>query len=97
MSSIKIANLDIDVLVDTKKDIETELNKKIVVYNDDINSFEHVITCFVAYCNHNWEQAEQCAMIIHTKGRCSVKEGMYDDLKPMQEALNEAGIDAKIE
>lgn len=86
---------DIDVLV--LDDIETDLNKKIMVYNDDYNSFEHVIECLMAYCGHNMEQAEQCAWIIHTKGRYAVKEGIYDDLKPIKDALTENGINAKIE
>ena len=76
---------------------ETDINKKIIVYNDEVNSFQHVINCLMKYCKHDIEQAEQCAWIIHTKGKCSIKEGTYDNLKPMKEALTENGISAKIE
>ena len=76
---------------------EIELSKKIVVYNDDINSFQHVIECLVKYCKHGYEQAEQSALLIHTKGKYAVKEGNYDELKPMRDALTENYIDAKIE
>ncbi len=82
---------DVDVLVDE------EFNKKIVVYNDDVNSFDHVIICLMKYCKQTKEQAEQCAMLIHTKGKYAVKEGDYDTLKPIKDALTENLIDAKIE
>ena len=82
---------DVDVLE------EIETSKKIIVYNDDFNSFNHVINCFVKYCKHSPEQAEQCVLLVHTKGKCSVKVGDYDKLKPIKEALSENGIDAKIE
>ncbi len=76
---------------------DTDINKKLVIYNDDFNSFDHIINCLVKYCKHTAEQAEQSAWIIHTKGKYSVKEGSFDSLKPMEEALTENGIDAKIE
>ncbi len=76
---------------------DTEKSKRIVVYNDDVNSFQHVIKCLVKYCKHEELQAEQSALIIHTKGKSSVKEGNYDTLKPIKDALTENGIDAKIE
>ena len=89
------------ILIETQEEtdvlVEDEMIKKIVVYNDDINSFEHVIRCLMKYCKHTKEQAEQCAMFIHTKGRYAVKEGDYDTLRPMRDALTENGIDAKIE
>lgn len=71
--------------------------KAIIVYNDDYNTFNHVIECLVKYCNHNPAQAEQCSVIIHNNGRCSVKSGSYDKLKPICEALLENGLTAKIE
>ena len=75
----------------------TEKTKSIVVYNDDHNTFDHVITCFVRYCGHHAHQAEQCAMIIHSNGKCSVKNGDMQKLKPIKEALCENGLTAKIE
>lgn len=77
--------------------LEENLSKKIVIYNDDINTFQHVIRCLISYCKHTREQAEQCAMFIHSKGRYAVKHGEYDTLRPIRDALTENGIDAKIE
>lgn len=71
--------------------------ESIVVYNDDINTFEHVIYCLVKYCNHGTEQAEQCAMLIHNKGRYAVKSGTIDKLIPIYAALTENQLSAKIE
>lgn len=70
--------------------------KDLMVFNDDVNTFDHVINTLVKVCKHSAEQAEQCAMIIHYKGKCSVKKGHYTDLKPMKDAICEAGIDAKV-
>lgn len=74
-----------------------EKTKSIVVYNDEHNTFEHVITCFVQYCGHDAIQAEQCAMIIHNNGKCSIKNGTFEKLCPIKEALCENGLSAKIE
>jgi ATP-dependent Clp protease adaptor protein ClpS len=71
-------------------------NKALVVYNDDVNNFGHVISCFVKYCGHSIAQAEQCATIIHHKGNYAVKHGSYDKLKPICEALLENHLTAKI-
>lgn len=77
--------------------IESTKGKTIVVYNDDVNSFEHVIMCFLKYCDHNMHQAEQCAQIIHYNGKCDVKRGTLDKLTPIHEALLENGLRSKIE
>lgn len=69
----------------------------IILYNDDVNSFEHVIDCLIKYCNHQPEQAHQCAFIVHNNGKCDVKHGEYEKLKPIYEALLDAGLSAKIE
>ena len=68
----------------------------LVVFNDDINTFEHVIQVLMKVCKHTHEQAEQCTLIIHYKGKCSVKKGSREELKPMCEAILEAGIQAAI-
>ncbi|MFT3795922.1 ATP-dependent Clp protease adaptor ClpS [Flavobacterium sp.] len=72
------------------------LNNEIVLYNDDVNTFDHVIDTLIAVCNHTSEQAEQCAIIVHYKGKCTVKTGSYDELKPQCTALLEAGLSAEI-
>lgn len=68
----------------------------LVVFNDDLNTFEHVIQVLMKVCKHTHEQAEQCTLIIHYKGKCSVKKGSREELKPMCEAILDAGIQAAI-
>jgi len=80
------------VLEDTKN----EDLKSLIVYDDDVNTFDHVIQTLVKVCKHTMEQAEQCTWIIHNNGKCSVKEGSLLKLRPMRLAICEAGIDAKI-
>lgn len=70
---------------------------ELVLYNDDYNTFEHVINCLVKYCQHDIYQAEQCAWIVHTKGKCTIKSGEYSYLEPLCTALSEQGLSAQIE
>ncbi len=70
--------------------------KDLVVFNDDFNTFEHVIDTLIRVCKHTPEQAEQCTWIIHHRGKCRVKTGTYEELQPMREAICLQGIDAKI-
>ena len=92
-------SIDIDEEVDVAVEelINSSLGRAIVLYNDDVNSFEHVIHCLVKYCSHTGIQAEQCANIIHFKGKCDVKRGNLDKLKPIHETLLEKGLRSKIE
>ena len=83
-------------LVDVLEAIEITELKDLVVFNDDVNTFEHVIETLIKVCKHTPEQAEQCTLLIHYKGKCAVKKGSYEELKPMREAICEVGIDAKI-
>lgn len=69
---------------------------EIVLYNDDVNTFDHVIDTLVYACEHTPEQAEQCSIIVHYKGKCTVKTGEYDDLVPRCSKLLEAGLSAEI-
>jgi ATP-dependent Clp protease adaptor protein ClpS len=71
--------------------------KNLVVYNDDVNTFDHVINSLIKVCGHDILQAEQCTLIIHNNGRCQVKTGEYDRLEPMCTALLDRGISAEIE
>ena len=70
---------------------------KIIVYNDDVNTFDHVIACFIDYCEHTVEQATQCAHIIHNNGKCDVKQGEREELQAICRALTDNYISAKIE
>ena len=69
----------------------------LIVWNDEVNTFEWVIETLVEICGHTQEQAEQCAIIIDSKGKYAVKEGSYDLLKPMCDAITERSIGATIE
>jgi ATP-dependent Clp protease adaptor protein ClpS len=68
----------------------------LVVFNDDFNTFDHVINTLIKVCKHTQEQAEQCTLLIHYKGKCTVRTGSFDELRPMREAICDVGIDAKI-
>jgi len=77
----------------------TEVGKKaqIIVYNDDHNTFDWVIDCFVDILKHTPEQAEQCSLLIHFKGKASVKTATMNVLKPLKDALIDKGLSAVIE
>ncbi|QMU28902.1 ATP-dependent Clp protease adaptor ClpS [Adhaeribacter radiodurans] len=70
--------------------------RNLVVYNDDVNTFEHVIETLIQVCNHSQEQAEQCTYLIHYKGKCTVKVGAFEELAGMCTAIHERGISADI-
>lgn len=76
--------------------IETTELMELVVFNDDYNTFDHVIRTLIKICKHTPEQAEQCTWLIHHKGRCTVKSGTFNFLKPFRDAICDEGIDAKI-
>lgn len=69
----------------------------LIVWNDEVNTFEWVIETLMEVCNHAFEQAEQCAFLIHFKGKYAVKHGSYENLKPMCEAITDRGIGATLE
>ncbi|KOY84607.1 Clp protease ClpS [bacterium 336/3] len=69
---------------------------ELVVFNDDFNTFDHVIETLIKVCKHTPEQAEQCTWLIHYKGKCTVKFGSFDDLVPMRQGICERGISAEI-
>jgi len=75
---------------------EVKTQNEIVLYNDEVNTFDHVIETLIHACEHTAEQAEQCSLIVHYKGKCTVKTGLYDDLKPRCSVLLEAGLSAEI-
>jgi ATP-dependent Clp protease adaptor protein ClpS len=87
----------------TKEQVETDVLTlsdepcSLVVWNDEVNTFEWVIDALVEICHHSVEQATQCAMIIHHKGKYAVKEGFYETLKPLCDSITDRGIGATIE
>jgi ATP-dependent Clp protease adaptor protein ClpS len=86
---------------DFKQQEETEVLDSsgfvLIVWNDDINTFEWVIKTLIEVCGHEKEQAEQCAMLIHTKGKYGVKNGDYDELRAMCDIIVDRGIGATVE
>jgi ATP-dependent Clp protease adaptor protein ClpS len=82
-----------EILLETAQ----EEQRHLIVWNDDVNTFDHVIESLMNVCEHSPEQAEQCALLVHYKGKCSVKRGGFDDLRPRCEALIDRGINATIE
>lgn len=78
--------------------LEQETTKhQIVIFNDDVNTFEHVIVSLIEICKHEAIQAEQCANIIHNNGKCTVKTGEYSKLEPQCSALLTRGLSAEIQ
>jgi len=71
--------------------------KNLIVFNDDVNTFDHVIDALIKVCKHDSIQAEQCTHIIHFNGKCDVKRGDFDSLEPMCTALLDRGITAEIQ
>ncbi len=89
-------NTGIEVLEEVLVEEKTFLNNEIILFNDDVNTFDHVIETLVRVCNHTDEQANQCALLVHYKGKCTVKTGSYDELEPQCSALLEAGLSAEL-
>lgn len=73
------------------------LYQGLILYNDEVNTFEFVIKCLIDICKHEYEQAEQCALTAHFNGKCHIKSGDIQELKPMYEALSFRGLTVSIE
>ena len=82
---------------DTDTSVITEKIHRIIVWNDEVNTFDWVIESLMDICRHSREQAEQCAFIIHFSGKYAVKNGDFESLRPQAEALIDRGINATIE
>jgi ATP-dependent Clp protease adaptor protein ClpS len=88
-----------EILEDEVLEIETLVQppKALVLYNDDVNTFDFVTESLVKVCRHDVLQAEQCTYLVHYTGKCAVKNGSFEKLKPLCEALLDRGLSAKIE
>ncbi|RAJ13263.1 ATP-dependent Clp protease adaptor ClpS [Olleya aquimaris] len=84
--------------IQEQHDVDTleQKNNEIVLYNDDVNTFDHVIDTLIYACDHTPEQAEQCSILVHYKGKCTVKTGVYEELEPRCTMLLDAGLSAEI-
>ena len=90
-----------EILTDSREDTDVlttiEETCSLIVWNDEVNTFEWVIETLIEVCGHSHEQAEQCSYIIHFQGKYAVKQGSYEELKPMCDAITERGIGATVE
>lgn len=93
----KSYDTDVEELIMNDVAVKTKQPYHLIVWNDEVNTFEWVIETLISVCSHSQEQAEQCAYLIHYKGKYAVKEGDFGDLKPMCNAITERGIGATIE
>jgi ATP-dependent Clp protease adaptor protein ClpS len=94
MKNYGLIDIDTDIMLD-----ETIVEAKVynlVVFNDEVNTFDYVIGTLIDVCQHTNEQAEQCTLIIHYKGKCTVKKGDFDELVPMRNAICNRGISAEL-
>src|SRR6476620_4862459 len=82
---------------DTDTLTSVEETCSLIVWNDEVNTFEWVIETLMSVCGHTQEQAEQCTLLIHYKGKCDVKRGSYEELEPMCTAITDRSINATIE
>lgn len=85
-----------EVKQEEKLSTSTDNEHEIILHNDDVNTFDHVIQCLVRICDQTAEQAEQCAYIVHYNGKCVVKTGSFEDLKPRCLLLLEQGLSAEL-
>jgi len=89
-------DVDLDEEVSIEEIIDLVDQRDLIVYNDDFNTFDHVIDTLIKVCKHEVHQAEQCTHLIHFKGKCAVKKGTFDELKPMRTGITDVGINAQI-
>ncbi len=85
-----------ETLEERKVAFKTESLNEIILFNDEVNTFDWVIESLVNVCEHTMEQAEQCSIIVHYKGKCGVKTGTYKELEPMCTELLHRGLSAEI-
>jgi ATP-dependent Clp protease adaptor protein ClpS len=99
--AMKMAATKNDILTDVIEETNVitghEEPCSLIVWNDDVNTFEWVIETLVEVCGHTYEQAEQCSYFIHFQGKYAVKQGSYDELKPQCDAITDRGINATVE
>lgn len=92
MQPFQLPDVDVEVLDEV---VDTDVHS-LVVFNDEVNTFDHVINTLMEVCEHTPEQAEQCTLIIHYKGKCSVKNGSWEELVPLRNEICRRGISAEV-
>jgi ATP-dependent Clp protease adaptor protein ClpS len=93
MNTLSDIQFEEDTMVE-EVDVNTS---RLILWNDDVNTFDWVIDALIDVCKHTHEQAEQCSYIIHHKGKYAVKHGSIERMKPMKDAITDRGINATIE
>lgn len=88
---------DTEELIDLDELLDVDQGSQLIVYNDDVNTFDWVIQCFIEVCKHSFEQAEQLSLMIHYTGKACAKTDKFEVLKPMKDALVDRGLSAVIE
>lgn len=91
----RLSETETDVLVEVEEAVDK--SQSIILFNDDVNTFDFVIDSLIEVCGHNPIQAEQCTYLVHYKGKCSVKSGSFEKLRPICSALLDRGLTAEIE
>lgn len=84
---------------ETSEEVDTleDSGCSLVLWNDDVHTFDYVIKALVDICRHTEEQAEQCAILVHCHGKCAVKHGSYSELLPMHQALLDKQLTSEIQ
>jgi len=96
MSNKVLSNKELEEVLVAEMEVSSGNKSEVIVYNDDHNTFDWVIQSFMEVCNHTFDQAEQLSILIHFKGKASVKAGTLDTLKPIKDALVDRGLSAVI-
>jgi len=97
LQRIILASTQEEVATDELQEVMESEGFSLVLYNDEHNTFDHVIEMLIAVCGHDALQAEQCALLVHFKGKCTVLSGTYDELEPKCTKLLDADLTADIE
>ncbi len=93
---MEVMDPEIDVQLDSEIKEMIEPQRVIMLYNDEVNTFEHVIECLMSYCSHSVEQATQISLIVHHNGKCDIKHGSFKTLEPIYQTLLEKQLSVKI-
>jgi ATP-dependent Clp protease adaptor protein ClpS len=96
MQFFEMPDVDVDVLDEIEQDVVSTQVYNLVVFNDEVNTFDWVIDTLIEVCEHSPEQAEQCTIIIHHKGKCAVKNGDWEQLAQMRQEICRRGISAEV-
>lgn len=92
-----VLNTDTEILEKTEVKNVSEKIHNLILHNDDFNTFDFVIESLIEVCEHHPIQAEQCTFIVHYKGKCDVKKGTFNDLKPFRNELLNRGLTVTID